>query len=243
MRFSPPEGVAIRGTVIVVVGRGESPAVYPRFGQRLAADGYVVAVPDPASAGFIDGHTAQEVARGTEALVAAVHRERDTPGRVVVVGSDTGAWWALLAAAATSQVAGVVAVGLPLRASHDRLDWDAELEVRTACPVHRARLDDTQTLARDALAVVPEALRTAGSAVTVGVPILVLHGEQDQISPWRDAVALARTWPTARAVTVADGRHDVLNDLAHRSVAAEIVQLLERLRLDPAAPPILLDHP
>jgi hypothetical protein len=36
--------------------------------------------------------------------------------------------------------------------------------------------------------------------------------------------------PTAEFATVQNGRHDVLNDAAHRAVAAHIVQRLERPR-------------
>ncbi|MGD6652180.1 hypothetical protein VWW24_22790, partial [Xanthomonas citri pv. citri] len=39
----------------------------------------------------------------------------------------------------------------------------------------------------------------------------------------------------ADVVIVSGGRHDILNDVTHRSVAAEIVQFLERLRT-PGAP-------
>lgn len=45
-----PEGLLTRGTVVVVPGRGETPATYTRFGRRLAADAYrvrVVTAPEP----------------------------------------------------------------------------------------------------------------------------------------------------------------------------------------------------
>lgn len=35
------------------------------------------------------------------------------------------------------------------------------------------------------------------------------------------------------------GRHDLLNDLSHRSVAATIVLFLESLRAGPGLPPVL----
>ncbi|MYV54557.1 lysophospholipase, partial [Streptomyces sp. SID3212] len=40
--WHPPEGIAPRGTLFVLPGRGEHPLVYERFGRRLAADGYRV---------------------------------------------------------------------------------------------------------------------------------------------------------------------------------------------------------
>ena len=46
-----------------------------------------------------------------------------------------------------------------------------------------------------------------------------------------DALArLAKSLPTARLATVRGAHHDVLNDVSHRSVAAEVVSFLEALR-------------
>ncbi len=38
--WSEPEGVAPRGTLIVIPGRGEGPELYERFGRRIAGDAY-----------------------------------------------------------------------------------------------------------------------------------------------------------------------------------------------------------
>jgi alpha-beta hydrolase superfamily lysophospholipase len=46
-----PGGLRTGGTVIVVPGRGESPATYARFGSRLAFDAYRVRVIGPPAAG------------------------------------------------------------------------------------------------------------------------------------------------------------------------------------------------
>jgi hypothetical protein len=47
--WTEPDGVALRGTLIVLPGRGERPELYERFGRRIAADGYrVYVVADPA---------------------------------------------------------------------------------------------------------------------------------------------------------------------------------------------------
>ena len=42
--WNEPDGLIPRGTVIVIPGRGELPAVYERFGRRLAGDAYRVRV-------------------------------------------------------------------------------------------------------------------------------------------------------------------------------------------------------
>ena len=48
LTWTEPEGIAVRGTLVVIPGRGEQPAHYERFGRRIPADGYRVhAVTDP----------------------------------------------------------------------------------------------------------------------------------------------------------------------------------------------------
>lgn len=83
-----PEGLRVRGTVLVVPGRGETRATYARFGRRLAADAYRVRVIDAPDldAGDLDGLAARlnDAAEGT-AVEDGVVRP------LVLVGSDSGA--------------------------------------------------------------------------------------------------------------------------------------------------------
>ncbi|QYB05765.1 alpha/beta hydrolase [Rhodococcus sp. USK10] len=219
-----PEATA-RGSVIVVAGRGEHAHVYRRFARRIAFDGYRVAVVenDPAAA-------------------ARVIADAESGLPLTVVGSDSGALTALDLAATQSAVSGVVAAGL-LVAGTDAVTggWDGELEIRSACPVHRSVLAADGALDRGTLgAEAPVA--TADSLTHVQVPVLVVHGGADVLSPVADVLAVTSALPGARVVVVNDGRHDILNDVSHRSVAAEIVQFLERLRL-PGTPDVLLRDP
>jgi len=69
-------------------------------------------------------------------------------------------------------------------------------------------------------------------------PVLGIHGAADPISPLADARERYRRAPAAQLVSIADGRHDALNDLTHRTVAATIVLFLERLRLGRDLPAI-----
>ncbi|WP_344129194.1 alpha/beta hydrolase, partial [Luedemannella flava] len=121
--------------------------------------------------------------------------------------------------------------------------WAAELEARTGCRVHRARLADDLTLRRgdvldaDLAADAWAALDAADGPTEV--PVLLLHGRADLLSPVERVVGLARRLPRARLVTVAGGRHDVLNDVHHRSVAAQVVSFLERLRLSADLPQVI----
>ncbi|MFI5064826.1 MAG: hypothetical protein ACHP9Z_12730, partial [Streptosporangiales bacterium] len=70
----------------------------------------------------------------------------------------------------------------------------------------------------------------------VDQPVLGIHGADDPVSSLADACARYAAAARAELVSIAGGRHDTLNDLAHRSVAATIVLFLERLRLGPQLP-------
>jgi alpha-beta hydrolase superfamily lysophospholipase len=109
-----------------------------------------------------------------------------------------------------------------------------ELASRSACPVHRGVV-----LAAGAELLSASEVQPTWPAGRSSIPVLSLHGAADSISPIDDVAPLYAGWNGER-VTVAGGLHDVLNDVHHRSVAAEIVSFLERLRLDPSAAPILV---
>src|SRR5580693_8811197 len=97
--WSEPEGVAPRGTLIVIPGRGEGPELYERFGRRIAADAYrVQAVADPVA----------DPALTTSQVLAITAEVRP----YVLVGSDTGALFAA-GLVASGQVTGLDAVVLP----------------------------------------------------------------------------------------------------------------------------------
>jgi alpha-beta hydrolase superfamily lysophospholipase len=229
--WSGPDSVALRGTLVVLPGRGETPAVYERFGRRLAADSYRVhAVTAPS----LDPARAADV---VAALVA--ESEPDVPR--VVVGSDAGALYAVQLAA-RSQIDGASALilaGLPsAEAAGAAGDWDAELEARTACTTHRARISTGGVQPGELYDGIPAQWFDAAPPQRLQVPVLGLHGADDVVSP----LAEVRSWyakvPRAELVSIAGGRHDALNDQTHRSVAATIVLFLERVRLGGDLTPI-----
>lgn len=218
-----PEGpAAVRGTVVVLPGRGEHGGVYERFGRRLAYDAYAV-------------HALDTVA-GLSDVAAKLAADAVEP--FVLAGSDTGALSALaLALSGETTISGLILSGVPGR---DLLaapgDWQQELEARTACPTHRARLDADQDFVRGALSepVSPELLSALDDPAldTLPVPALVLHGTDDPLSPASAASALADRLPGSELALARTPSHDVLNDAIHRTVAAHVVQWLERLRTD-----------
>ena len=102
LTWTEPDGIAVRGTLVVIPGRGEQPAHYERFGRRISADGYRVhAVTDPT----VDA----------ELTASQVADQLAGPAPRVLVGSDTGALFAA-GLAASGQVPGldaIVLAGLP----------------------------------------------------------------------------------------------------------------------------------
>ncbi|WP_371483393.1 alpha/beta hydrolase [Kitasatospora sp. NBC_00315] len=239
-RWLPAEGAARRGTLVLLPGRGEHPGVYQRFGRRLAADGYLV-------------HALDVAPEAAPATVAAAFAEiaAQAPAPVVLAGSDTGALHAL---AATGQAGpgpdGLLLAALPLTAAVAPGSWEDELTARTSCPAHRGLLAADPAFDRGRFATaVPDGL--LGSALAAAdaaqaeaqadrrVPVLVLHGAADPLAPVDEVRRFAAGLPAATLVLVEDGRHDVLNDATHRSVAAQVVQWLERLRGGPDLPRVL----
>ena len=223
--WDEPEGLAARGTLIVLAGRGEHGGVYERFGRRLGYDAYRVrALGDPAA----DPAVLEQAAK----LLAY----ESLPGPKVLVGSDTGARYALqLAAEQTAGIDALILAGLPTGA-WTAGSWEEEAAARTACPTHQGRLTNDPEFRRGAIDNAPELPEPRLDLVRV--PVLALHGRDDTISPLDRALNVYDGHPNVHTVTFVDGRHDVLNDALHRTVAATVVLFLERLRLSPELPAI-----
>lgn len=223
--WDEPEGLAARGTLIVLAGRGEHGGVYERFGRRLAFDAYRVRALGDASA---DPSVLEEAAK----LLA----DESLPGPKVLVGSDTGARYAAqLAAEQSAGIDALILVGLPT-GPWAAGSWENEVEARTACPTHQGRLTNDPRFRRGALDE-PPALPELRLDLA-GVPVLALHGTDDVVSPLDRALNAYEGRPGVRVVTFNGGRHDVLNDALHRTAAATVVLFLERLHLSPQLPAI-----
>ncbi|OMI35341.1 alpha/beta hydrolase [Streptomyces sparsogenes] len=234
-----PEGLRVRGTVVVVPGRGETRATYARFGRRLAADAYRVRVVDaPALHPEALPSSLTAFAARLDDAVEGTAAGDGVVRPVVVVGADSGAAAvaALLGRAGTPAAArpdAVVLAGLPGRAAAPVGDWDAELDVRTSCPTHRGTLTDDPDVRRGSLdEALPDALPAAVEDADTSLPVLLLVGDADPLADHEALERAAKSLPRARLSVVHGAHHDVLNDLQHRSVAAEVVTFLETLRND-----------
>lgn len=215
-RWTEPDGVRARGTVLVFPGRGETASAYWRFGARIAADAYRVVAASPATA-------AAELA--------------DAVRPVVALGADTGAIEAV-AFAAAHDVDAVVVAGAAVGGEADELV--ADLSTRSACPAHLAVLeaDDTVSRTRDSFL---GAIDLAPRIAPASVPVLAIHGSADPVSPLPEALELYRAWNATQVTVIEGGLHDVLSDVSHRTVAATVVIFLERLRAGADLPAIARD--
>lgn len=203
----------VRGTIALVTGRGERAPVYERFGRRLSADGYTVAVFEAdadAAAAWIAGLDAPRILSGSDAGAASVLR-------VLAQGGAADA---------------AIIAGTPVDASSPQPE-DAE---RTACPLHLGVLGTADARTTDLAA---EAVPDAGDLAAISVPVLAFHGSADPASPIDEAAELLGAVPDLELVETVDGLHDALNDQSHRSVAATIVLWLERLRTGDVHDPVV----
>jgi alpha-beta hydrolase superfamily lysophospholipase len=238
--FAAPEGLRVRGTVVVVPGRGETGATYRRFGARIATDSYTVRV---LASPIVTTSVGDALASLEAALSAALASlEADLTKPLVLVGTDTGAT-TLAALVARGAVSGstdlpawwpdaLVLASLPGYGSHEvGSDWVAELDVRSHCPVHRGVLSADAAFSRGALSTaVDDELLELAYGSTADIPQLLLVGDSDPLADRQAIARAAKALPSARLSVVRDGHHDVLNDLQHRSVAAEVVSFLEVVR-------------
>lgn len=225
---SPPR----RGTVVVLPGRGESPEVYERFGRRLTLDAYRV-------------HAVAAPTDDAELTIAQIRERLDEADQDlprILVGSDGGAAFALHLAAAgrIDGVHALVLAGLPSTESPltPRSDWGGELDARTSCPTHRARISDAGIRPGELFTALPSQWFSHTDVSRLALPILGLHGTADVISPIESARKQYARFAKAELVALGGASHDVLNDQSHRTAAATVVIFLERLRLSADAAPI-----
>lgn len=225
--WDEPTGATPRGTLVLLPGRGETDATYQRLGKRLSADAYKVRLVPVDLDDVV----------GTRERIEKVLADESLPSPKVLLGADSGATLAATLVAEVDADAAVLA-GIALPGSDVAGGWEQQVEARSACPVHRGVLDGDLLFDRHALQrPLPwPALELAAP----DKPVLVVHGSADTVTPADGALAPYSGASGARVWLVEGGRHDVLNDVSHRSVAATIVLFLESLKLGPDLPPVLV---
>jgi pimeloyl-ACP methyl ester carboxylesterase len=136
-------------------------------------------------------------------------------------------------------VSGLILSGLPTAASGaPAAEWEEELDLRTSCPTHRARISDSGVNRAQLFTDLPAEWLDPSIPGRIQLPILGIHGQDDVVSPLESARRWYGNVARAELVSIAGGRHDALNDQTHRTVAATIILFLERLPLGADVTPI-----
>jgi len=256
----PSPGPLPRGTVILLPGRGEHGGVYERFGRRLANDAYVVHALNVSVHDDLDAVARRVSGLSRGAITPVVLAGSDTGALQALALAAGGS-----VAVDGLLLAGLPSFGqAPIADLDDDADsedygagtgtgtgtdtgtgdqWDGELAARTTCPAHRARLTEDAAFSRGGLAdPIPARLDPSSPDLEleeIRTPVLLLHGGADPVAPLDPVRLVAARLPRAELAVTEDGRHDVLNDATHRTVAAQVVQWLERLRNGPELTPII----
>lgn len=230
--WNEPDGLAPRGTLVVVGGRGENAAVYQRFGRRIAFDAYRVR--------FVEGDLADLAAVADR--IDTVLADSQTTLPAVLVGSDTGGAIVLDYLAHRPDRArpdAAVLAGLTFP-DDETATFDDELSARTACPNHRKVLGREGV---DHVLAAEEVHVPRPASGSVDVPLLVVHGAADEVSPVERVRETVRGLSAhTELVTVDGGLHDSLNDVTHRTVAATIIRFVERLKRGADLRPIAVEE-
>jgi alpha-beta hydrolase superfamily lysophospholipase len=245
-----PEGDVER-VVVLLHGYGEHLGLYEPLARRLNADGVAVHAMDAPGHGRSDGERGivdfddyVDDARQLVNLVRYAH-----PGRpLVVIGHSAGALAGYLLAVRSPGIAdALVLSGAPLlpqawvqlelaAARHDAADVDPS-EVFSTHPgyVHALMHDPlvwSGGFRRELLQNLVRAWPVAAASLAAGLPelpVLFVHGEDDQIAQVADARTAAALLPDARLVPFPGDLHDVLNehdrDAVHDAVAAFVAEV------------------
>jgi acylglycerol lipase len=250
-----PDGEIAR-VVVLLHGYGEHLGLYDALARRLTTDGCAVHAMDAVGHGRSDGERAVldvDVYVDDARQLANIASDRH-PGRpVVVVGHSAGGLAGYLLAVRSPGIAdALVLSGAPLR----RQDWvEAELgsgsaseidvdpsEVFSTHPdyVH-ALMHDPLTwhggFRQEFLRAITRAWPEAAAGLAEGLPelpILFVHGEDDQIVQVADARASAAQLPDARLVTFPGDLHDVLNEHDRGTVHDVVAGFVAEIAVAPA---------
>jgi fermentation-respiration switch protein FrsA (DUF1100 family) len=186
--WSPPAGDS--PVVVHFHGNGEQLADVRRVIVGLRAGGFGVLAVEYPGYGLAGGSPSEEslVSAGREALSYARERLGVAAARVVLQGQSLGSGVAARLAAEGNGAA------LVLISPFTSM---ADLAARLFPALPAARL-------------VRDRFDTRGVASSVRVPVLIVHGDRDELVPFGMGEELARTFPRARLLRVAGAHH---NDL------------------------------
>lgn len=235
---------APRATLVFLHGYGEHSGLYHRFANQLNARGIEVWVLDQYGHGLSDGDRGriEELGDAVDAaqrlVVRATREHPETP--VFLAGHSLGSVVAALTAlAGPGRFRGLIVSGsalspLPWLDDADPAPVELTLDALSADEFYRDELvnDPLAFTEGDLVALASRLFPPAWTVLAedlpgLDLPILAVHGADDPVAPldllqdWRDRLGDLR-------IEVFDGAaHDVLNEVAHREVAAVIGDFID----------------
>jgi alpha-beta hydrolase superfamily lysophospholipase len=226
--------------VVVFPGRGETASGYKRLADRLAIDSLRVVVYQGPRVDALPEND-EDIRHLSEQALLKIG---DTQGKpVITIGSDAGGLVALhVARTLGDKITAVAVAGLPVNTSLPvGPEFEAELDLRSACTSYRGLLNGDAMFRRGAVLTrkIPSFLWDRLAPREITVPVLVLQGEDDKLSDVAPVKDLVRKLPRARLSIVRHGRHDVINDHDHRAIGSEIAIFIQRARRGADLPAIV----
>lgn len=239
----PPPAAA---TIVFLHGFGEHAGLYHRLGNALNASGIDLWALDEIGHGLTEGDRAVidsigdlvENGRRLTALAEAAARG----GPVFLAGHSLGSVAAAVSAARDpGRYAGLILSGSVLSpvgwvldlARDEGADLALDPADLSSDPFYLDELEHDPLAFTSAeggaslLRVLPAAWAELETTLpAVDLPVLFVHGELDPIAPVEQARSWADRLPGGRLAEFAGARHDVLNDVVHRDVAAAITEFV-----------------
>jgi alpha-beta hydrolase superfamily lysophospholipase len=242
-----------RAVAVFVHGVGEHSGLYDRFAARLNAHGISVLALDQIGHGLTAGNRGQidsledlvlDVLSLTQ-IAADAHPAVD----IVLIGHSLGGIVAAVVAGRyPDRYAGLVLSGTTLSAPAGwsdgdepegtvEDDFDMDSAALSADPWYLAAMANDPLvfsggaeMARSLRRVLPPAWEElVGRLPDLSLPILIVHGENDEVSPFAAAQRSAQSLTNAEVLGFTGGKHDVLNDTVHESVAEAIAEFVNSL--------------
>ena len=203
--FVPAESTA--PAVVVLHGWGGTAADMLPIAPGLHGLGLHALFLDARTHGLSDEEDFMSMPRFAEDLETAMAwlAERDDVTTVGVIGHSVGAAAAILAASRNPTVAAVVAVAS--FAHPEELMWRA---IPYPAPVKWTLL----RIIRRMIGVSFDEIAPRNRIADVTAPVLIIHGEADEVVPVEDAISLHENLPTSRLIIVPDGNHSDLDAFA-----------------------------
>jgi pimeloyl-ACP methyl ester carboxylesterase len=163
-----------------------------------------------ASEGAFAAQTLEDWLGDTLAMIDA-----RTEGPLIMVGSSMGGWLMLLAALARPQrVAGVVGIA----AAPDFTDWSFDEAQRAELARAGVLIEpsdyETPTVTTHGFWQSGQRQLLLAGEIAIDAPVRLLHGQNDDVVPWRIALALAERLRSAdvQLTLVKDGDHRLSRD-------------------------------